>query len=254
MFSVGANILGCIFQLIWPARCAACGTNDPTRDGFCERCSRGLLRLASLDYCPRCGATLGAGLPAGEDGCYACPTVMPRFDRLVRVGPYAAPLRQAIQQMKYRAAPHRPEHLARLLAEGIQAHCDARALDVVLAVPMHWLRRLSRGRNHSAALAAGAAARLRLPMGDELVRVRNTPPQVHLPASKRAENVRGAFAVTRTRAIAAASVLLVDDVTTTGATANEATRTLLAAGAARVTLAVLAKAEPPTAHATILHA
>lgn len=252
MVTAGANILRSIFQLVWPARCAACGTNEPVGEGFCQACARELLSLAALNYCPRCGVTVGPGLPAGEDGCSACPPVMPRFERLVRVGPHAGPLRQAIHQMKYRFGAHRPEHLARLLAEAVRARCQAEALDVVLPLPMHWLRRLSRGQNHSAALAGGVAARLGLPVGEELLRVRNTPPQVHLPRSQRIANVRGAFAVTRRRPIQGASVLLVDDVVTTGATANEATRALLAAGARRVTVAVCAKAEPPTAHSMIL--
>jgi predicted amidophosphoribosyltransferase len=69
-----------------------------------------------------------------------------------------------------------------------------------------------------------------------------------LPASSRAQNVRGAFAVRGGAALAGAHVLLVDDVSTTGATANESAGTLLSAGAARVSLAVLAKADPPKAY------
>ena len=97
-------------------------------------------------------------------------------------------------------------------------------------------------------LARAAAQPLGLPAGNELIRVRHTPPQVHLPRSRRIENVRGAFAVPHPGAIEAAAVLLVDDVTTTGATANEASRALLSAGASRVVLAVVSKTEPPTAY------
>ena len=70
----------------------------------------------------------------------------------------------------------------------------------------------------------------------------------NLPKSRREENVRGAFQVRDPNAIAGRNILLVDDVTTTGATANEAARTLLAAGASAVALAVLCKSEPPTAY------
>ena len=120
---------------------------------------------------------------------------------------------------------------------------------MVAPVPMHWVRRLGRGWNHSSGLARRVARRLKLPMDDELVRTRNTPPQVGLPASQRAGNVRGAFAVPRPKEVAGANVLLVDDVMTTGATANEAARTLRRAGAERVIVAVVARAEPPTAYA-----
>jgi ComF family protein len=145
--------------------------------------------------------------------------------------------------------------MTHLLAERIRAaagdgqDAETRPPDVVLAIPMHWLRRLGRGFDHARAIAAGLARELDLPLGCELVRIRNTPPQVHLSRTRRLQNVRGAFAVRSPAAIVGANVLLVDDVTTTGATADEATRVLLAAGAHSVTLAVLAKAEPPTAYA-----
>ena len=119
-----------------------------------------------------------------------------------------------------------------------------------MPVPMHWRRRLARAADHARILAGELAAELGVPLGDELIRLRHTPPQVDLPRTRRIENVRGAFGVRRAGALAGANVLLVDDVTTTGATANEAAKTLLAAGAEKVALAILAKTEPPTAYAT----
>jgi len=235
-------------RLLWPDTCIACGTNAPTQRGLCEDCGRQLVFLAALEYCPRCGSTLGRGIPAGGDGCAACPEVAFRFDRAVRVGPYAECLRSAIHQAKYRRRGHGLGELAALLAEAVSARCQGRRPDVVMAVPMHWLRRLRRGQNHSAGLAEGVARRLGVPLGDGLVRTRNTPPQVGLPASRRAENVRGAFRVYHPRTLAGAGVLLIDDVMTTGATVNEVARALLAAGAEHVTVAVLARAEPPTAY------
>ena len=118
-----------------------------------------------------------------------------------------------------------------------------------MPVPMHWRRRWSRGYDHARALAKRLAGRLNLPVGNELIRIRYTPPQVTLSRSRRIEIVRGAFALRSTAPIEGAHVLLVDDVTTTGATANETARTLLSGKASRVTLAVVAKAEPPTAYA-----
>jgi len=249
--AVGEMVLGLV-RLVWPDTCIACGTNEPTHRGLCEACSRDLLSLTALRACPRCGSTLGPGIKADLDGCWTCPETMFRFARLVRVGPYAPPLEPAIQRMKYRRRGQGTRELAALLAEAVAARCADVALDVAVPVPMHWLRRLRRGSNHSAGLAAGLARRLRIPLGRELVRVRNTPPQVGLPASRRAENVRRAFAVPHPKTIDGAGVLLVDDVMTTGATANEATRALLAAGAERVIVAVLARAEAPVAYAHAL--
>ena len=235
-------------NLIWPETCTGCNTNGATAAGFCQDCGRRLLALTVLEHCPRCGGTLGPGLTASEDGCYGCPDVMPRFRQVVRLGPYAPPLRNAIRQMKYRRGGQAPRHLCRMLARAVASRCPEADFDLVMPVPMHWLRRLARGCNHSGSIASAMASELALPLGQELIRVRNTPPQVHLSASRRAANVRGAFGVSSRRGLAGAHVLLVDDVVTTGATANEATRTLLAAGARRVTVAVLAKSEPPTAY------
>ncbi len=201
-----------------------------------------------LDYCPRCAATVGPALRADESGCSACPPVAPRFAQVVRLAPYAGALRQSIHRMKYRRGRGVSRRLCRLLAQAVATRCDVDGFDVILPVPMYWLRRLTRGWNHSAGIAAVLASHLGVPLGGELVRVRNTPPQVHLAASKRAANVRGAFAVDRPGGIEGAHLLLVDDVITTGATANEAARTLRQAGASAVTVAVLAKSEPPTAY------
>jgi len=240
--------LGGLGDLLLPAVCAACGADQPAAEGLCEACSRELLSLAALPYCPRCGTTLGPNIPADADGCQACPDPLPRFASVCRIGPYAGPLRHLVRELKYRRRHAARGHLTALLAERVKAACDGAPADVVVPVPMHWLRRLWRGFDHAGAIAAGLAGALRLPVGHELVRVRNTPPQVHLPRSRRLANVRGAFAVRSRAAVRGAAVLLVDDVTTVGATANEAARALLDAGADRVTLAVLAKSEAPTAY------
>ena len=109
--------------------------------------------------------------------------------------------------------------------------------------PLHWWRRWQRGYNQSSSLALALATRLRLPLEKWwLKRIRNTPSQKALSAAARKENVRGAFRVRSTAAPKGRSILLVDDVMTTGATAHEAARVLRAAGATRVIVAVLARA------------
>ena len=238
-----------LVDLALPPACAGCGTPDGLEGKLCGQCNLALLSLVSMSYCPRCGATLGPHVPAKDDGCSACPTPLPRFRRVVRLGPYAPPLRTAARDLKYRRRETMRRRLGRMLAESVAARCSDRPLEVVMPVPMHWRRRLGRGCDHARLLARTVSRRLGLPVGRELIRVRNTPPQGHLPRTRRIENVRGAFSITAARGIAGAHVLLVDDVTTTGATANEAARAMLNAGAGAVTLAVLAKAEPPLAYA-----
>lgn len=237
-----------IGDLLLPESCAACANPNVSADGLCEDCNMRLLGLVALPYCPRCGATLGPNVTPREDGCAACPTPLPRFSRIVRLGPYAGPLRLGIQRVKYHREEGLRHHLGTLLGQAVAAQQTDAPAELVLPVPMHWWRRLSRGYDHAGMLAQTLASQLHVPVGDELVRVRHTPPQPGLSRKARIDNVRGAFGLTSRAAINGANILLVDDVTTTGATANEAVRTLLEGGASSVSLAVLAKADPPRAH------
>ena len=236
-------------DLLLPAACAGCGNDLPSERGLCTACNVQLLALVALPYCPRCGTTIGPNLPVREDGCWLCPQPMPRFARVLRLGPYTGPLRAAIRDLKYRRDETLLRRLGEMLAEAAAPRQAQAPFDLVMPVAMHWRRRVSRGCDHARSLARSVARPLRLPVGDELIRVRHTPPQVGLSKSRRADNVRGAFAVRHPSSIEGANVLLTDDVTTTGATANEAARALLDAGANNVTLAVIAKSEPPRAHA-----
>lgn len=237
-------------DLLLPGVCQACRADDASVSGLCSQCSVKLLSLVAQPYCIRCGTSLGPGIAPRPDGCFACPTTLPRFARLYRLGAYAPPLSEAIRQFKYHRQQALCRHLVRLLAQGIEAEDDGgEELDLALPIPPHWRRRIARAFDHSRTLAEALASELELPCGGELLRVRNTPPQAHLPRTRRIENMRGAYQAESASTLQGARVLLVDDVTTTGATANEAARTLLAAGASKVVLAVLAKSDPPRAYA-----
>jgi ComF family protein len=128
-----------------------------------------------------------------------------------------------------------------LWAEHAGPKFQAFRADVLVPVPLHWRRRFRRGYNQSTALAHGLSARLHLPVLTScLRRIRHTPFQTHQSVTGRRDNVRNAFQpLVR---LPEKAVLLIDDVLTTGATAHEAAKALRAAGAARVVVAVLARA------------
>jgi ComF family protein len=242
-----------LMDLVMPDVCPGCGGDIPQSLGLCPACSRKLLEMVSLPYCPRCGASVPPSAGPRADGCFACPTVLPHFAQVIRLGPYADPLRPIVRRLKYHRLGTRCP-LGPMLAQAVRAHLttgedDALPLDLVLSVPMHWRRRLARGLDHARLLARWVARPLGLSVGHELYRTRLTPEQVRLSRTRRRQNVRDSFGLSDPRAVQGARILLVDDVTTTGATADEAARTLLAGGANRVTLAVIAKAEPPAAYA-----
>ena len=145
--------------------------------------------------------------------------------------------------MKHATGEGLAELLGELWAETAAARFHAIAADALVPVPLHWLRRLRRGYNQSHALARGLSRRLGIPLrAPWLRRVRHTPRQTSRSFEERRANVRDAFRAAGGPALRAKTVLLVDDVMTTGATASEAARALRAGGASRVVLAVLARA------------
>ncbi len=236
-------------DLLLPQVCHGCQARRMEAAGLCPSCSAALLDAVARAYCMRCGASLGPGIRDDpEGGCWLCPSPQPRFRRVARVGPYRQPLRKVIQRFKYRRIESMRNRLEQMLAQAVRSRLGVE-FDLLLPVPMHWTRRLLRGFDHARLLAEGLGRRLDLPVGDELVRTRPTPPQVHLPRSRRIENVRGAFALRPAGDVRGLRILLIDDVTTSGATANEAAKVLRRAGAGEVDLAVLAKADPPRAFA-----
>ncbi len=246
---MAGNVVG----LLLPDVCGGCGGELASEGGLCDACSRDLMTLVGVHYCPRCGTTIGPNIPIRSEGCNACPVPMPRYDAVIRLGPYADPLRAVILAAKFRRQEAMVRRLGYMLSLALAARLgDAPDYDLAMPVPMHWRRRLARGCNLSAALARAIGRELDVPVGDELVRIRHTPQQAHLPRTARLQNIRGAFVVQRPAVLARAHVVLVDDVTTTGATANEAARALLDAGASRVTLAVVCKSEPARAYSAAL--
>jgi ComF family protein len=228
-------------DLLIPPGCPGCGQDREPDDIFCPDCRVKLLDTVCATYCPRCGESLGPHGRAWSDGCWACPTPLPAFGRVVRLGTYQPPLNRVIRQLKFYGAHEALDPLARMLAEAVQS-ASIEPADLIVPVPMHWRRRLWRGIDHADLLADALSRSLGWPVGAELIRTRHTPQQTRFSRTERLKNVRGAFGVTDCRVVDGARVLLVDDVTTTTATASECARTLLKAGAASVDLAVLGKA------------
>src|SRR2546429_2047183 len=142
---------------------------------------------------------------------------------------------EAIHRLKYEGR----EELARPLGT-LFAGCEPPRADVVAPIPLHATRLRERGYDQAALLAREAGRRFGLPVRSLLVRVRPTRQQVGLDRARREENVRAAFR--SLRAAAGLRVCLVDDVLTTGATAAEAGRALLRAGAIRIEVRTLARA------------
>ncbi len=227
-----------------PPRCPGCAaiTGEPHR--FCLDCWRSLSFLGE-PCCARCGLPFAFGGPDGQAECGRCLADPPPFDRLRAAVAYNHVSRHVALNLKY---THRPS-LAETLAHFMLRHAggEGRVEALLVPVPLHRWRIWKRGYNQAALIASALARRTGIPPElDLLRRTRPTPPLKGLGRRERALAVRGAFAVPReARArLAGRTVLLVDDVYTSGATASACARALKRAGAASVEVLCWARVVP----------
>lgn len=241
MFSKLRELVHGFDRLIYPPTCLVCSAPfDPHGShSLCPPC----VRAVSADpfaACPRCCSSIGPHV-AVEDGCSRCREERFAFDGARRFGVYDGRLRDAVLQIKTLSGESLAETLGLIWAERDRKAFEEIGSDVVLPVPLHWRRRVTRGYSQSAAVASFLARGLNCPFhGNWLRRVKATPKQFTQSPTARRENVKDAFRATWRCRVRGKRVLLVDDVLTTGATCHEAAKTLKAAGAAQVWAAVLA--------------
>lgn len=232
-------------SLVYPPSCAGCGgaTMDP--GALCSSCWSSL-RLIEAPLCPRYGTPLA--LDPGIGPLYSPRAIAdpPVFERARAVALYDDTARRMVHRLKYEDRLDLASAMARMMmASGRELLAET---DCVVPVPLYRWRLWRRRFNQAALLARPIARRAGLPYEPRLLaRVRATRPQVGLSRAGRAENLQGAFRVPpeHRAALQGRRVLLVDDVTTTGATANAAARALIRGGAAAVDLLTFALVAEP---------
>ncbi len=226
--------LGTIFS----QDCALCGVRAPA--SLCDPCHRDL-PAAARTTCPRCAAPTPSALECGE--CLADP---PAFDATVAAFRYRFPLDRLVQSFKFNENLALAPLFADAMIAVVRNHLDSNGgerPDRIVALPLASRRLATRGFNQSAVLAERVAQNLGIgyaPRG--MLKIRDTPPQAGLDREARLKNVRGAFDCEGGEVVGQ-HVALLDDVMTTGATMSEAAGALKKAGARRVTVWVLARAD-----------
>ena len=237
-----------MFDWLYPPRCRACGGNISGCDAeyLCSDCWP-KIRLVSHPLCNCCGRPF---FDAGGDDhyCAACLARQPYFVRARAWGCYPRdesldhPLRRVVQKFKYGRRVSLGKPLGRLMVRGCEDYLKKCPMDLIVPVPLHPKRLRWRGFNQSLLLARQVSRLNGVPLDPfSLYRARETAPQTELAEDERRKNVRGAFAVREEKPLQEKSVLLVDDVYTSGATVNECSRVLIRAGAKEVTVLTLAR-------------
>ena len=233
------RLLSATADILVPPLCLACRAPLASHEALCVAC------WSNVDFIrpPICDR-LGVPMPFGGDGRLVSAAALadpPAYDRARAVARYAGVMRDLVHDFKFNDRQDARRLMARWLADaGRELLGEA---DLVVPIPLARLRLLSRRFNQSAMLAQ-EVCRLSGCAFDPLalVRVRSTRRQVGLSRSERRDNVRGAFAVPPRRrdAIEGRKIVVIDDIITTGATADAASRVLKRAGASRVDVLALA--------------
>lgn len=222
---MSVNLLNRIISIIYPPKCIFCRQilDHDVILHICSTCYYGLpfTQMAFL-------AT------SQEDGDNCC-------DGAVSVFQYTGVVKESLIRFKFYNEPSYYRTYAKLIADKLAKMADIRQYHMVMSVPLHKHKEFSRGYNQAYLISKELGRELKLPEGSRLLkRCRYTEAQSLLDKQKRSQNVKGAFTITFPAKVAGKSILLVDDILTTGSTLEECSRELKKAGAVKVTALVVA--------------
>lgn len=227
-------------DFVYPPECLLCGDELTSNTSiFCEGCLSKLKpRFAS--ECPRCGAPVGQYVDL-TDGCGQCHRETFAFDRVIRLGVYDGEMRLACLRAKATGGSGLARGLAMTLVREKRLLFSSFDIDLAVPVPEHWTRRFLHSHYAAETLSREVAQELRVCWcRNVLIKGRRTPKQATSPTALRRRQQQGSFEINRTVDLTGKTVLLIDDIMTTGSTASAAARALKNAGAQRVIVTVIA--------------
>lgn len=214
-----------IISIIYPPKCIFCQKilNYSTLLYICSDCYSGL-PFAQMEV-------LATSHKNEENFC----------DGAVSVFQYTGVVKESLIRFKFYNEPSYYKTYAKLIADRFAKMADINQYDMVMSVPLHKYKEFSRGYNQAYLISKELGRELKLPENSRLIkRCRNTEAQSLLDKQKRSQNVKGAFTITYPEKVAGKSIILVDDILTTGSTLEECSRELKKAGAVKVFAVVVA--------------
>lgn len=238
-----------LLKLLFPERCILCG--QVTKEGaVCKQCADKLVFCRDIRICKKCSR------PISEEQllCEFCASTPRSFTACFAPVVYTGELRRSI--LKYKFYQHPEYHrgyakliFSHLLSLGVLPH-----FDLVVAAPLSKERMKERGYNQAQLIAKELARLMGLPFAKNCVRkIQHTAAQSTLSHQERLKNVSNAFSVVNAEAVCGKTVLLTDDILTTGSTADEVAKQLLKAGAKQVYVAVVAVTPPKDFETDAIH-
>jgi ComF family protein len=235
----GSGVLRLAQELIFPSICRLCEKPAEPDMPLCNGC---LSRIEFIQArCDICGESFAAGNI--EHVCGDCALDRPSFEKARAWVKFRDPVTSIVHRFKYQHGFYFADWMVTGMIEVFRREYGEEKFDVMIPVPLHWMRLLTRGYNQALILARPLSRKLKIPIAPgALARRVNNPPQVGLSRAKRIENLKKVFAVKNPKQIKGKNILLVDDVITTGATVSEAAKVLVKAGAETVSVLAFGRA------------
>ena len=229
-----------VFQFFLPPQCPCCEKfSEEGKQGFCSNCLS-QIRWIEPPFCSICGIPF-ISREVETHPCGACVTHRKYFTIARALGAFEGSLQEAIHRWKYEGKTYLTPFFADWMAEGLNRHWEPGSLNLLIPVPLHTRRLRERGFNQALLLVRELSRRTGIPYRKSILqKKKSTIPQVNLSGVEREKELRGTFHVIGKEELSGLSVLLIDDVYTTGATVNECSKVLLRGGAKKVDVLTLA--------------